>query len=996
MATFDMSKAAAIITTSKTPILDALGVQYGLPTCLLDIAKEALTAFPSSVLNSFFEGIQFGKSKADEIIKEIRRRLHLDTGIIEYDTTLGRFVFVSSSSNKGVEQNMLQSMNNLFGLGKILGYGAQAWLIGQNVSQQIRSLKDCVDKVTSYNALTKGPSAYADKLVGFSITDPTTGKPVTFEAPLPAAEAASLSYEQNKAQFESAVSFANKCQQQMNVIQEITKCRIETPHLCPEPCFWGDLKNAEGETLVSQLSGTDFCVMQGIKADPDGKPILPTLSGFDPYTSVLTATGLLPPLSRGGQFLFSKTGIYYDSYGGGIDLPDGCITNIVSAVYFNEQGDPYPGIGVPENSMKWMLDYNPNLGGKGSCLSLKDFNGWAETIFDLDTLNESPALSRYYDEDHFLQVLIDQRNREIFDLSGYITDLIHEGYTEDSSRVVNQQQILYSTIANHDLKIKKRKKQIEVHVVLDSAVPLPGKIPINNFGDLDNSKIVIQRGLQEQLIFSTNEVSGIVLPLCPTFIKSEVAQDSFMIEELMVSPVGVGSIITSASGVSVTSGTVLSLVDRVSTKGLVSIYNFLDADIVTPDSEKYLSINCATSSSSDKAAQLVASSVDSMFPSGVGIPYFRGVCNLFSGLDGNLKSSSWPTHPGFLFTPYRPYGYGIIEGGYQDVDSLFYKNSGCTFETWCCVPDLDDEDSLGWNKDSQVSALHRVILGCENRGGSYSSTNEEWTVGPQYTNSIRGLLIGFSRDRRLTKGFAPSNHPSDNTLASNLVFYMAPTQSINTSGVTFMSVSGNTLDCESGDAAGSGHYGLIMDCSAPGGTKLGKIGDVSSGFMLLTITVDYASNSVNLYLNGDLMKTQSILQTFGNVGPPNIPSQVDSSSFFYDNTYQYKLPAVPPKFPPGGIAQTDFWYWGGPIPLGGLTPFTIGGGYTDGMTTVDLINEIPSTNEGMNFMGGKWGGKKSGLYGFLGSMKLYNRAIKASEANQNYEAQRGFFENIQI
>ena len=64
------------------------------------------------------------------------------------------------------------------------------------------------------------------------------------------------------------------------------------------------------------------------------------------------------------------------------------------------------------------------------------------------------------------------------------------------------------------------------------------------------------------------------------------------------------------------------------------------------------------------------------------------------------------------------------------------------------------------------------------------------------------------------------------------------------------------------------------------------------------------------------------------------------------------------------------------------------------MHTRDLLTYSPGSNEGMNFMGGKWGGKKSGLYGFLGSLKLYNRAITAAEALKNYKAQKGFFTNI--
>ena len=54
------------------------------------------------------------------------------------------------------------------------------------------------------------------------------------------------------------------------------------------------------------------------------------------------------------------------------------------------------------------------------------------------------------------------------------------------------------------------------------------------------------------------------------------------------------------------------------------------------------------------------------------------------------------------------------------------------------------------------------------------------------------------------------------------------------------------------------------------------------------------------------------------------------------------------------------------------------------------------SSEGMNFMGGRWGGKKSGLYGFLGSLKLYNRALSSGEVSKNYKGQRGFFENIKV
>ena len=57
MATFDFSKAASIITTSPTPILDVMSTQFGVPQCMLDFTKEILAAFPSPILNSINSGI---------------------------------------------------------------------------------------------------------------------------------------------------------------------------------------------------------------------------------------------------------------------------------------------------------------------------------------------------------------------------------------------------------------------------------------------------------------------------------------------------------------------------------------------------------------------------------------------------------------------------------------------------------------------------------------------------------------------------------------------------------------------------------------------------------------------------------------------------------------------------------------------------------------------------------------------------------------------------
>ena len=89
MATFDYSKAAGIITTSPEPVLDAMSSLFGVPQCMIDMAKDVLNAFPSPVLNSMDSGIKEGKALADSVFKDVMRRVFLDTGIVEYDTTFG-------------------------------------------------------------------------------------------------------------------------------------------------------------------------------------------------------------------------------------------------------------------------------------------------------------------------------------------------------------------------------------------------------------------------------------------------------------------------------------------------------------------------------------------------------------------------------------------------------------------------------------------------------------------------------------------------------------------------------------------------------------------------------------------------------------------------------------------------------------------------------------------------------------------------------------------
>ena len=998
MGVWDYSKAAAVITTSPTPILDALGCQYGVPTCVLNFTKAALGAFPSPALNTLREGISEGVSSAEDDIKAFTMALFLDSGIISYDTNLGKFVFRSISNSGALGGDLLQSAENMKGFGKILGYGAEAYLIANSISDQIEDIKECVDKFSSFLGLQKGVSANAHDLVGFTSIDPITGQPVEYKAPPPALEAASQLYEEKRESLENAAGFVEKCNQQLVLIREVMKERYDDPETNPEPVFDAKLVNDDptspwfGRTLEDVLDGrTTYNLSDSLEVDDP----------FDGRPEIIYAEGQKPPIARKGLFLYSQNGVYYDLHAGGLNIPDDCPESIVSAVYFDERGDPYSPNEIPDAAVKWMLDYNPNLGGKGTYIDLNTFNEYANTIFDISKVNNSINLQGYYEEDHFLQVLLDQRNREIYDLSSYVGQMLGGAYTEDSAEVTNARETIYSKIAAHDSKVNRRKKQIEVVVALtpDGLVPAPGHIPINDLTSLDGSKIGIAKGTQEDIMFSPGEVSGIVMPLCPNFTNVEISKEKFSFLDMMVPSVGIGQIITSDPDVNSTSGTTLGLQDAIIKEGLVSVYNFLDADIVIPSSKKYLSINCSVSSVSEKPAQLVASSIDSLFPSGIGIPYFRGVCNLFSGTDGNPKAIHYSDNEEYLHSAYHPYGYATLKNGFDEVDSLFYKRSGVSFETWLHVPDLGTEDGAGWAADSTTSSLTRVALGCENRGGIAANATGGLVVPPDhYGTSVRGLLVGFSRDRRLTRDLDPTNNPADNLIADGVSFGIFPTQSYNTSTVSFLTKTGFLEDCEEGRAhSAEGYFGTRVDVNTS--VSGVKFGDVSSSFMLATITVDYAKDEVNIFLNGNKMATSSVFDTFGTKEPPRIPSKLDASSFRYDVAHE-ELPATTPRFPPNRVGQKDFWYWNGPNVFDRhrleVTPYILGGGYTDGMHSRGTEWYQEGTNIGMNFMGGAFGGKKSGLHGYMGSVKFYSRPLTETEIQTNYKAQTGFFGNIRL
>ncbi|MHC4237938.1 MAG: hypothetical protein ACYSSM_06850 [Planctomycetota bacterium] len=89
MASFDLETFLKVQGQTGTGAIQALGMSYGVPSCMLNLASQALNLLPSSVLTDIKSQVLAGKAKANEVTKEVFKKLMLNTGIIEFDTDTG-------------------------------------------------------------------------------------------------------------------------------------------------------------------------------------------------------------------------------------------------------------------------------------------------------------------------------------------------------------------------------------------------------------------------------------------------------------------------------------------------------------------------------------------------------------------------------------------------------------------------------------------------------------------------------------------------------------------------------------------------------------------------------------------------------------------------------------------------------------------------------------------------------------------------------------------
>lgn len=642
-----------------------------------------------------------------------------------------------------------------------------------------------------------------------------------------------------------------------------------------------------------------------------------------------------PPISKSGRFILSNDGLYYDSQTSGI------IPALMELESRQEK--------LAKNSL-WSLEQDPNLGGRGKPTNLDQFKSYVNTILDDNIIDDSDNLQNFYLQDNLLQDLIGQKNRRIFDVSSQIQELTSQGVSQ--ILISNLKQVMMSETSHFIHKINKRKKQIELAVKMPviygkGTIFSPGEIPINDFSYLQGINFQLDISKQKSLVLNQADVSSIVLPLNVKFTEQIESDDEVILEHLLINNIALGAVISDSSGVS---GYNLSINTNVESDGLILLYNYLN--LKDTDSSSIFSIRNSSKHGNRFDSEVYATEPSNLFDRGVGIVYLDGITK---------HSKTNPTVPSgigsFIKLPSQP-----------ELQDLIYSPVGSTFETWVHVPQLDGE-YYGFNDDYDVSGLHRLILANENTGiqaDSDAQTDINNVSRDNGTGVVRGLLFGFTRDRRITRGLGPSNSNDDNRVEDACLF-LAPTQSFNSSSIAFVrksAVEGETCYSTSG-----------WNCmkhniwESTNGVSLSAAG---REFIQLAVVFNPPQNSISFYCDGTRIATSSYFDVFGQnayEGMPNIPSFKKNNSFEYNTSSMSSVDVHTLKSGP----KLDNYF----------TPWILGGGYTDGY-------------QRGNFMGGTYGGIISGLKGYLGSTKFYSKPLTDDQILNNFNALKVFFKNIEV
>ena len=748
-----------------------------------------------------------------------------------------------------------------------------------------------------------------------------------------------------------------------------------------------------------------------------------------------------PPVSVQGKYILSEDGLYYDSRGGGIP------GNEVAAILYDT----------------WKMNRAPNMGGKGIAYDAFDLLEYSNTVFSPEYKEVNDSVISLYATDDILQGIEDDRVAQVTRVSSQIADLTLSGYSASAAIVLNYRRSLAAISNSYEEEKRKRAKQLQLaglfggFVITTNEFPtgagyilqkirderaakyitpnLPSgwtiiggniaiikgasvlvydiipRIPVNNFSFLNGTGIQPTIDTQKRGIMQSADVADIIRPYKVAYTISDKRQTIFL-KDFTVAPPGTGDFVH-VSGDGNVSGVepfVKSLTDNIVMDGLEICYNFLKGVVTHPSSTSYNLDNEADSSPALNG-KLVAVAASSVFTSGVGIPFLRGTlynAEVSEGVEpwyADVPKGAYVRLPNNIKN-------GALNRGSIKIDDITYNDRGFSIESWLHIPNLVS------NMDE--SHQFRILASCENTGdgGEMITATPNLNGARDYTKT-HGLCIGY----KLTDSYV-SGTPS----ASSLEFGIFPTVSQNNRNGKWgpsvaIAETINGVDPFGSSKEKLGMYVAYSDATEDGRTIL----DCSSIFTHCVITFDYCTDLVSVFLDSKLVQSGAISSSFAlNSGEPlQVPSPVNTSlvgGAGHILSHGISPPSYIESLHEGSLTP--------PIGIPILTPWIIGGGFTDSIGRSPSLEAIVgAATTPLGFMGSNTndsyfstslnasgavvgqlspsiGGAlysgvdrkipRSGLDGFVGSFKMYSKPLNTKEVLQNYNAQEGFFKNIQV
>ena len=149
-----------------------------------------------------------------------------------------------------------------------------------------------------------------------------------------------------------------------------------------------------------------------------------------------------PPISSKNNFVLSEDGLYYDS-----------------------RNAPVPDIvPQPTSAGMWDLQYASNQGGRGLSFTQEDAEDTVGTIFDLNVNvdRNGRRVQRFFKYDDVLQQFEDDKQSQMTEVSGYIGEILANGYGRGDAVVQSYVSQLGAVANIYDQKIEKRKRQLAI------------------------------------------------------------------------------------------------------------------------------------------------------------------------------------------------------------------------------------------------------------------------------------------------------------------------------------------------------------------------------------------------------------------------------------------------------------------------------------------------------------------------------------------------------